>query len=454
MPRLTDRQVANASPREAPYRLYDEDGLHVLVRPTGTKTWVFRYMRAHKRRDMGLGTYPDVTLAAARTMAKDARHVLSQGHDPIEARDFTRKAQQEAQRAAEAAERAAAANTFRAVAERLIEAQSPGWTSKATHNSWRWTMDTYAFPALGDRPVREITQEEVIAVLLPLQRAHAPTAKKLHRRISAVLDLAIHLGLRTTPNNASPRAVRAVKALPEPPRAHSQPSLPWQKVPAFLAHLDRMAGVAPLALRMKVLTVVRSAEVRGARWNEMDFAAGLWIIPAVRMKGGRSRHLPHHRVPLTPAMLDTLARATSLRSGSTVSQTHLPAVAKLAGNAPIFPNADGGILSDAALSAVLRRMNEDHPKGAPLPWADPDTGRGIVPHGFRRSFRNWVDDNEYSFEAAEKALAHYPERGTVSGAYRSSDLLAPRRALMNDWSDFCTGAATGAEARHLVGRAT
>ncbi|MCR0980617.1 tyrosine-type recombinase/integrase [Roseomonas populi] len=447
MPKLTERAVANAKPREKVYRLSDGDGLLLEVRPAGGRAWLFRFMLAGRRRDMGLGAYPAVGLKEARQKAKTAAAEVEKGIDPITHRDTAERA--EAARKAERDERQA--RTFRGVAERLVEAQKPGWTSGKTLASWRLTLDKHAYPVIGDVPIGEITRDHVVEALTPVWTAQPATARKLQRRIASVLDYAAALGWRSTDNPATGRVLRLTKALPKQPPEQRQPSLPWQRVPAFLRVVEGMEGTAPLALRFAVLTAVRSAEVRHARWPELDFHTLTWTIPAQRMKGGKAKAMPPHRVPLTDAMLTVLAAAAVHVTGKIEGPDKLASQAALKGDALVFPSPSGLALSDAALGACIRRMNEDAPKGGPLPWQDVD-GRGATPHGFRRSFRSWVDDTRPAEgEAAEKALAHEDEN-SVRAAYRGSDMLEQRRPLMAAWSEFCVPPAKGAEVVPIRGQ--
>jgi integrase len=436
MAKLTERAVANAKPKEATYRLSDGGGLLLQVKPSGSRTWLFRFMRDGKRRDMGLGKYPAVGLAKAREKARDAAKLARDGQDPIAA--------EEAKEAAEAARAKAAAaqqvRTFRTAAELLVKAQTPGWTSGKTLASWRLTLDRHAYPALGDIPIADVTREHVVAALAPVWTTRPATARKLQRRLASVLDYAAAHGWRSTDNPATGRVLRLTKSLPKQPPEQKQPSLPWQRVPAFVSTLGVMDGTAPLALRFAILTAVRSAEVRHARWSEIDFGTRIWTIPAERMKGGRARALPPHRVPITAPMMEVLALAAVHLTGEIEKPEALPAQAALKAPALIFPSPTSVALSDAALGACIRRMNEGAPEGCPFPWQDVD-GRAATPHGFRRSFRSWVDDTRpEASEAAEKALAHEDEN-TVRAAYRGSDMLEQRRPLMEAWGKFCTGTA-------------
>jgi integrase len=441
---LDARTVEAARPKEKAYRLSDGGGLLLEVSPTGAKKWLLRVMVDGRRRDAGLGGYPTTSLKEARQKAADMRRVAAEKRDPIAER--TRQERAEAARQKEEEEREA--RTFRHVAEALIRVQSPAWTSDKTLASWRLTLDKHGYPALGALPIADIGRAEVIAALSPVWTAQPATARKLQRRIAAVLDFAAANGWRPADNPAHGRVLRLTKALPPMNTAgRRQASLPWQRVPAFIRALEGMSGASPLALRFAALTALRSAEIRFATWSEMDFGNDLWTVPGRRMKGGRAKELPPHRVPLTTSMKKVLAEAVALRTGTVPDEADLARHAALLGDALVFGNTTGGPLSDAALVACIKRMNDGAPAGAPPPWRDVD-GRPATAHGLRRSFRTWVDDERpEDAAAAEKQLAH-EDANKVSAAYRGSDLLARRRVLMAAWGDFLTPpAATRRRAR-------
>jgi integrase len=214
-----------------------------------------------------------------------------------------------------------------------------------------------------------------------------------------------------------------------------------------------MPGLAPLALRLVVLTALRSGEVRQARWSWLSFdGIPTLTVPGEMMKGKKAADVLPHRVPLTDPALHTLARAYGEANGTFTNTAELPRLVPLMRDQLIFPSARRTTpLSDMALSAVMRRMNADKPDDAPLPWRDPD-GREAVPHGFRATFSTWVDDTRpEEREAAEKALAHeIPNR--VSGAYRRSDLFDRRATLMRDWADHCVISAATSRSLAKAGR--
>jgi integrase len=435
MPKLTERTIATAKPREKPYRLSDGDGLLLEVRPGGAKAWTLRFMRDGKRRDMSLGSYPTIGLAEARAKVREARGSIESGTDPIDARQRLREAARAEALAAEAVLAEKAANSFRAIAEEYIAIRRSGWTSQRTYDSWRWSMDSYILPQIGDIAVAELSREDVIGVLRQVWQSMPKNARKFQQRIGQIIGFAMARSLRTMANPATSEVLRLSEVFPEQPSQGRQPSLDWQRVPAFLAQLDDMDGIAALALRWTVLTALRSTEVREARWSEFDLAHRLWTIPGYRMKGGkRDRSLPH-RVPLSDQVLALLGRVASQASGSSVQD--LTRHAALQGQALLFPSSKPDRpLSDAAMSACIKRMNEV-PEGQPMPWVSPE-GRAVVPHGFRSSFRTWVDDNRPGDgDAAEAALAHR-DANQVRAVYRRGDHLTARVELMQAWADYCT----------------
>lgn len=430
---LDTKTLDALKPRDARYRVSDSGGLLLEVSPTGAKVWLCRVTVYGKRRDIGLGGYPAVSLKAARDAARTAREKAKAGTDPQEDRDRAREARQAARAAALASE----AHTFEAVAETCIMSLSPGWKNDRTAELWRTSLDRFAYPTLGRMPVAEVDRAAVLRAIGSVWTSRPATGRKVLRRIGTVLRYAAAHGLRANDNPADARMLRHA-GLPATPGGKKHPSLPWAKLPAFMAALDKMPGLAPLALRFAVLTALRSGEVRGSRWSELSFDGGaVWTVPGERMKGKKADDVQPHRVPLTAAALDTLARAYTEATGAAATVEDLPRLAQLMRYAYIFPSATRTTpLSDMALSAVVRRMNEKRSEGAPAPWRDAD-GREAVPHGFRATFSTWVDDTRpEEREAAERALAH--EIGNkVSAAYRRSDLFDRRIRLMGEWAEWC-----------------
>ncbi len=434
-------------PRAAPFRVSDGEGLLLEMRPSGAKVWLCRLTVDGKRRDMGLGGYPAVTLAAARAAALAARRQAREGVDPIAKRD----ADTVQRKADKAARSEAEARTFKAVAEACITALAPGWKNGRTGQSWRSSLAGHVYPFIGGMPVAAVDRDAVLRAVTDVWQSRPEIGRKLLVRIGMVLRYAAAHGWRANDNPADAKMLRHA-GLPALVGSRKQPSLPWSKAPAFMVALCGMGGLAPLALRLCILTAVRSGETRGARWSEISFDGGAaWTIPGERMKARKSANVQPHRVPLSPAAVAVLLRAYAMETGQAAVLDTLPKLAALRGNALVFPSSKPGTaLSDMALSAVMRRMNADRPAGVPAPWRDGD-GREAVPHGWRATFRTWVDDTRpEDAEAAEKALAHQ-EPSRVAGAYRRSDLMDRRRPLMNAWGEHCAGQAVavtgGAELR-------
>ena len=441
--KLDAKTVEAAKPRSRKYRLSDGGGLLLEIlplakkpsgkKPSGAKVWLARVTVAGKRRDMGLGAWPAVSLAQAREKALAARREARDGTDPIKARRAAAKALEAARKAEEEADR----RVFAKVAEAVIKAEAPSWKNARTAHMWESSLKLHAAP-LMKLPVASITREMVRDCILPIWHEKPIMAAKTLRRIGAVLRYAAAQGWGADATAADVRILRHLGFTKQAgERAH--PSLAWRQAPAFFEALDKIKGLAPLALRFAALSALRSGEARALRWNWISFDGGQAVltVPGLVMKGRKLSEPPPHRVPLSTAMLETLARAYALAHSVKVVPSELPKLARLAGDSWIFPNASRtGPFCDVALLAVIRRMNEgkDGPK-----WVDP-SGRPVVPHGWRATFRTWCDDcHPGERDAAEKALAH-EDANKVAGRYRRSDLFERRIGLMEAWGQHCTKA--------------
>ncbi len=392
-----------------PGRHTDGDGLHLHVRPDGTAAWVLRYRLHGRQRDLGLGAYPAVGLADARIKAREARGLIDKGLDP----------KLERQRARTLAQiEAASDRTFQAAAEALMASRGEAWRSAKHASQWTSTLHSYAYPTIGDWPVAQVDTEAVLTVLRPVWQRAPETGSRLRGRIEAILDFACARGWRSGENPARWRGHLA-ELLPSPrrlaPTVH-QPALPWAEVPAFMVALERHSGTAAKALAFAILAGARSGEVRGMRWSEVDMVAGIWTVPASRMKAKRL-----HRVPLVPEAIRLLRRL-------------LPDAAHPTQH--VFRSSRAGRpLSDMALSQLVRGMATDGLEAGARPrWLDRE-GRVVVPHGFRTSFRGWIRAQGYPDHLGEIALAHTdPDR--VRAAYARDDLLEERRPMMEAWARF------------------
>jgi integrase len=405
MPRKAAGLTA-AKVRTAPPGQYvDGDGLRLLVRPTGARFWLFRYTIAGKVREMGLGRAGDdrvaVPLSKARDEAAKLRLMVKDGIDPLALREAqAAAAETEAQRAA------IKGMTFRVVAETYLAANSAAWRNPKHRSQWTRTLETYAYPHIGALPVAEVGIEHVLAALEPIWREKAETAARVRGRIETVLDYATARQWRTGENPARWRGHLA-SLLPArgkvAPQEHHA-ALPWGEVGGFLAALRKQTGMGARALEFAILTAARSGEVLGATWGEIDLAAKLWTVPAVRMKAGRE-----HRVPLSAPALTLLAQLTQLRTSESP-------------DAFVFPGAQPNKpLSIMAMAMVLRRMKRGD----------------ITVHGFRSTFRDWAGETTATArEVLETALAHAVGNKTEA-AYARGDLLERRRLLMTSWGAFC-----------------
>lgn len=368
-------------------------GLYLYVLPTGARSWVLRTMIGGKRRHIGLGGYPTVPLAAAREKARQARQKVEDGCDPIEDK-LVAKRQMQASRLKE--------KTFIDASRAYVEAQAPAWKNAKHRAQWFSTLESYAFPKIGELPVGMIEQEHILAILEPIWHTKTETASRLRGRIEVVLDWATVRKYRSGENPARWKG-HLDKLLPAPSKIQKvvhHRAVPIDAMPVFMGELQKREGMAARALEFTILTAARSGEVRGAQWQEVDLASRVWTIPAERMKAGKE-----HRVPLSPSTVSLLQR--------------LP---RMEGEPWIFPAPRGGMLSDMSLSAVLRRMQVD-----------------AVPHGFRSTFRDWVGERtSYPSELAEQALAHALQN-KVEAAYRRGDALEKRRDLMQEWDIFIYG---------------
>jgi integrase len=366
-------------------------GLALQVLPTGGRSWVLRTKVGTKRRDMGLGGFPDVTLAKARTDARAARDTIRGGTDPIEEARAKRSALKAAQ---------AAALTFEQCAAEYIKAQRSGWRNDKHAQQWENTLSTYAYPHLGSILVQDIGLPNVLAVLKPIWETKTETASRVRGRIESVLSWATAHGYRHGLNPARWRG-HLDQVLPKPSKVatvENREALKVSEMGAFMLKLRVMDGAGAKALEFAILTAARSGEVRGATWDEIDTTAKVWVIPASRMKAGKE-----HRVPLS----DEAVRILS-------------ALPHSAGSPYVFTAPRGGQLSDMTLSAVTRRM-----------------GAACVPHGFRSTFRDWVSERtSYPGDMAEMALAHTIS-SKVEAAYRRGDMIDKRRQMMSDWAGFC-----------------
>ena len=373
---------------KTPGRYCDGLGLWLQVSPFGTKAWLFRYTRYGRARQMGLGPLHTVSLAEARERARQARQVLLDGDDPLE---IKRKKRDSAR--AESSEQI----LFKDAAVRFLDLHLNEWKNAKHRQQWQNSLKTYAHPTLGSRPIAAIDGALITGALQSIWTKKPETARRVKQRIERVIQW-----------------VRDGKPLPmhgASKRVRHHPAMAFAELPAFLVDLRSRDSIAVRALEFTILTAARTSEVLGAKWSEIDLDAGVWTVPAERMKGGKE-----HQVPLSKraiAILKELPRETG---------------------GYVFPGRKAkSPLSSRVMLDLLRGMN------------------GYTVHGFRSTFRDWAGDRtHYPREVIEHALAHHI-KDKAEAAYRRSDALDKRRRLMEEWATYCSSPVVPADVVALHG---
>ena len=366
-----------------PGRYSDGDGVHLFIGKNGRKSWVQRITVDSRRRDIGLGGYPTVSLAQARKRASDNREAIGSGRDPV------------------ADKRRSAMPTFSEAAYTVHEANKPRWRNGSHTSAWIQTLERHAFPKIGSKGIDKIARTDVLDVLTPIWSTRPETSRRVRQRMRTIFRWAMANELIET--NPAGEAIDG--ALPSMPKvkAHLR-ALPYQEVGSALKTVDasQTSLAAKRCLRFLVLTAARSGEARGATWDEIDLDSATWAIPTSRMKAG-----VEHRVPLSDQALDVLTLAQQLEDGS-----------GLCFPSPLRP---GRMLSDMTMTNILRKSG----------LAD----RATV-HGFRTSFKTWtMEQTDTPWAVGEAALAHQLG-GSVEQAYARSDLFVRRQTLMQQWADY------------------
>jgi integrase len=405
----------------APGKYHDGGGLGLYLRvdANGGRFWIQRTMVQGKRRELGLGSPPVTTLAVARDKAIANKRLVRDGGDPLAAK-----------------REATETLTFADAMGRYLEAKLAEFENAKHRQQWVSTLETYAVPVIGSKPVNAIQMQDVLRTLEPIWNAKNVTATRLRARIEMVLSWATVAGYRTGDNparwqgNLSEMLAKPGKVT----KVEHKPALSLADAPRWWRDLERRPGMASRALQFACLTVARSGDVRGMEWGEVDMDAALWTVPAERMK---MRH--EHRVPLT-------AEAMAM----------LQALPQLDGGALVFPAPQGGIMADKELSKVMQRIQRAEvkrlveadatagraPSSEPRGYIDARTKRPAVPHGLRSTFRDWAAEQGYDRDLAEMALAHNVG-SKVERAYRRTDLVERRRAMLASWGRFLRGESTG-----------
>ncbi|EFM1466195.1 MULTISPECIES: tyrosine-type recombinase/integrase [Enterobacteriaceae] len=395
---LTDTKARHIKPNDKPISHGGVTGL--TLHPSSTKgrgKWVLRYVSpvTQKRRNAGLGSYPEVGIAEAAKLAQTMREQLSAGDDPLELK--------------KAETTKIVIPTFEEAARKVHTELLPGWRNKKHARQWISTLEQHVFPAMGTVPLDAITPANVADVLRPSWMTIPETAGRVKQRIHKVMQWAwAHGFCSANPvdvvDHLLPQQVSASI------RTEHQPAMPWKVIPLYIAsrvYTEDRYNVTRGLLLFVILTACRSGEARAMEWCEIDFKRQIWTIPPGRMKGG-----VRHRVPLSTQALELLEQMRGLHETL------------------VFPSPrKQTILSDMVLTSFLRKTK-----------AISDTqGRFAVAHGFRSSFRDWCSEQHYPHDLAERALAH-TIRNKSEAAYHRTDLLNERRPMMQAWGDYVMSA--------------
>ncbi|EPN9160601.1 tyrosine-type recombinase/integrase [Escherichia coli] len=395
---LTDTKARHIKPDDKPISHGGVTGL--TLHPSSTKgrgKWVLRYVSpvTQKRRNAGLGSYPEIGIAEAAKLAQTMREQLSAGDDPLELK--------------KAETTKIVIPTFEEAARKVHTELLPGWRNKKHARQWISTLEQHVFPAMGTVPLDAITPANVADVLRPSWMTIPETSGRVKQRIHKVMQWAwAHGFCSANPvdvvDHLLPQQVSASI------RTEHQPAMPWKVIPLYIAsrvYTEDRYNVTRGLLLFVVLTACRSGEARAMEWNEIDFKRKIWAIPPGRMKGGL-----RHRVPLSTQALELLEQMRGLHENL------------------VFPSPrKQTVLSDMVLTSFLRKTK-----------AISDTqGRFAVAHGFRSSFRDWCSEQRYPHDLAERALAH-TIRNKSEAAYHRTDLLNERRPMMQAWGDYVMSA--------------
>jgi integrase len=376
------------------------DGLGLYLRVTEgrhgpTKSWLFRYGTDGRERYCGLGALHTIGLAEARQKAKECRQIILDGGDPIAAR----KARRSEQRLA-----AAKALTFEECARAYVHDHAPTWRGTKSGAQWQQSLSDYVFPIIGKLLVRDIDTAAVLRVLEPIWKTKPETASRVRGRIQAILAWAAVRGYRASENPArwDDHLKQALPSRSKLAPVNHLPALPYSEITSFLTELARDTSIAARALEFGILCAVRTKEILGAQWNEINLDECVWTIPAERTKANRE-----HRVPLSGRAIKILVEMQRLRGGAFV----FPGGQSL--QRSIGPNA---------LREVIGRLSYK-----------------VTVHGFRATFRTWLaEKTSFQREVGEAALGH-AIGDQVEASYQRGDLFEKRRHLMESWAQFCAG---------------
>jgi integrase len=364
----------------------DGDNLYLRVKDSGARSWVFRFKQSGRTRELGMGSFKNLSLSDARKLATKMRLATLEGINPDTLLSRNKPT----------------IKVFKEYAVEYIKSKRVEWKNVKHAQQWENTMETYVYPKIGNKQIIDITLSDVLRILSPIWLTKTETASRVRGRIECILDSAAVLEQIEKRNPARWKGnLDKVLAAPEKiQKVKHHPSLDYVNLPEFMRELRLKSTLTALCLRFLILTATRSNEARGARWCEIDMDSKVWEIPSERMKASRE-----HKIPLSQEailILEFMRRHKNPQSDL------------------IFPSSTGRALSAEALTNFLKR-----------------TRPGISVHGFRSSFRVWgAEMTEFSETLLELCLAHAIQSETVL-AYQRSDLLEKRRTIMNAWEKYC-----------------
>jgi len=387
-------------------------GLLLQVSKTGARSWILRAQIGVKRRDVGLGGYPEITLAKAREKARELREEIRSGRDPVQEKQERRQKLIKAQ---------LATLTFADATNQCHAVKAQEFRNEKHTRQWLSTLEKYAFPVLGQLSIADIDTPEVLAVLKPIWAEKPETASRVRQRIASVFDHAIASKHRTKANPANWKGcleplLPKIEKIKKKAGIKHHAALAVGDLPRFMSELRQHKGMGARALEFAILTAARSGEVRHASWTDIDVDRELWTVPELKMKAGKAHVVPLSRQAI--ALLETLPRNGDL----------------------VFPNKNGDSLSDMTLSKALKGLQAASVAAGKEGYVDPQQNRIATPHGIARStFKEWSrEDGKYPDEWSELALAHVSTDKTRA-AYARNELINERTRLMQDWADFADG---------------
>ena len=394
-------------------------GLFLRVENNGSRRWLQRITINGKRREIGLGSPPNISLADARELASKNKRLIKDGLDPLTEKRNSKKSL-----------------TFAEATDLYLDVKLGEFRNEKHRNQWRSTLTTYAKPKMGSLSVSEIYVQDVLQVLKPIWSSKTVTASRLRGRIESVLSWATVSGYREGDNPARWRG-NLSELLPNPnkvSKTQKYPALQLKDAQRWWSELIQLHGMGAKALQFIMMNASRSGEVRGMTWDELDIdleranletaardiaTSAIWIIPASRMKAKKE-----HRVVLTSEAVALLLSLPRIKNCSLV-----------------FPSPKGKQLSDMTISATMKRMHAADIKRGGQGYIDPQIKRPAVPHALRSTFRDWAAEQSYDSDMAEIQLAHTIGNSSMRAYYRT-DRIEQRREMMTAWGRFLTGEDT------------